>query len=545
MARLWLAGLAALVGGCVLDPAAVRTWSHVQKPERAAVIFFADGLDHRRLDELLGRGELPTIAERFVRGGVTVEHAVTSLPPITYPNCVSLITGLYPGHHGILGNRWFDRHSLKYQDYLTLKNYLAVNAEFSAPTLFDVLADQFTLNVHAHTRRGVSFSFDNPVPNAWDWVFADAAGMDARIGVYAPETVRVVNQLGRWPVVWLNYFPGIDEIGHTFGPDSRQYADCVRNLDRQIAKVCTTLDVNGMLERSYLLLVTDHGHVQTPPEQVLELRQWLDRHRGWRIWETATPQYNYVGLSGLLTRYDAVLINGAYRRAVLHLRGPGGWHELATREQVEAALHGTGGAPPLYEPPAVAVVCIRGGPDAVEVYGRGGAAAVERRVVDGRKEYRVAPLAARGAADPAALLHLTTPEQRAFVDSGWHGSREWLAATATARFPDFVAQVVEMFDSVRAGDIVIFADDNSAFSSVHPGGHGSCLDLDMHVPMFVAGPDLQAGAAIPAARLVDVMPTIVDLLGFSARLNTLTIDGVSVAAELRAARPAPAPAATP
>src|SRR5262249_40349503 len=118
-----LACLAPVLGtGCVeprrqtlqIDP-------QVHRPARSVVIFFVDGLDEVRFNEMLDRSELPHIADRFGQRGVRVDRAVTSLPSITYPNATSLLTGLFPGHHGILGNHWFDRRTLQLPDYLHAK----------------------------------------------------------------------------------------------------------------------------------------------------------------------------------------------------------------------------------------------------------------------------------------------------------------------------------------------------------------------------------------------------------------------------------------
>ena len=49
-------------------------------PERSAVIFFVDGVDHTCFDNMLAAGDLPNIEKRFVRGGVTVKNGITSLP---------------------------------------------------------------------------------------------------------------------------------------------------------------------------------------------------------------------------------------------------------------------------------------------------------------------------------------------------------------------------------------------------------------------------------------------------------------------------------
>src|SRR5512147_201956 len=105
----YAAGLGLLLvsaAGCVtrLD---VRLRDDVRRPARSVVVFFPDGMDRQRMEELVAAGRLPNIHKRFFEGGVRVRHAFSSLPSITYPNCSSLITGRFPGHHGVLGNSWF------------------------------------------------------------------------------------------------------------------------------------------------------------------------------------------------------------------------------------------------------------------------------------------------------------------------------------------------------------------------------------------------------------------------------------------------------
>ncbi len=97
-------------------------------------------------------------------------------------------------------------------------------------------------------------------------------------------------------------------------------------------------------------------------------------------------------------------------------------------------------------------------------------------------------------------------------------------------------QIVEMFDSPRTGDIVIFAKDDWAFGEKYRGGHGSCVARDMRVPMYFCGPDLPPGGRLGHARVVDVMPTVLDLLGEGDRLRSMQpLDGKSLAPLLRAA----------
>ena len=40
--------------------------------------------------------------------GATAASMIPSFPSITFPNHISIVTGLYPEHHGIVGNSFFD-----------------------------------------------------------------------------------------------------------------------------------------------------------------------------------------------------------------------------------------------------------------------------------------------------------------------------------------------------------------------------------------------------------------------------------------------------
>src|SRR3954447_5497394 len=71
--------------------------------------FLFDGCNPNVLYAAAARGEAPNVA-RLMAMGTTFEHgAMASLPTVTLANHTSVLTGLHPGHHGILHNAWFDR----------------------------------------------------------------------------------------------------------------------------------------------------------------------------------------------------------------------------------------------------------------------------------------------------------------------------------------------------------------------------------------------------------------------------------------------------
>jgi len=50
----------------------------------------------------------PATLSRLAAGGVRAEKMVPCFPTLTFPNFYTLVTGLRPEHHGIIGNSMFD-----------------------------------------------------------------------------------------------------------------------------------------------------------------------------------------------------------------------------------------------------------------------------------------------------------------------------------------------------------------------------------------------------------------------------------------------------
>ena len=80
MRRAWLTIMLSLAPvlatGCA-DPKPLNLTlsDRVERPPRSVVIFFVDGMDETRFNQMLSAGELPHIADRFAHRGVRVDVA--------------------------------------------------------------------------------------------------------------------------------------------------------------------------------------------------------------------------------------------------------------------------------------------------------------------------------------------------------------------------------------------------------------------------------------------------------------------------------------
>jgi hypothetical protein len=522
---------ACLLGaGCTHDrPLDVTLDQQVHLPDRAAVLFIVDGLDLTRMNELLALGELPNIHDRLIARGTVVDHAVTCLPSITYAVLTSILTGQFPGTHGILGNKWFDRAQLRVHDYGTIKTYRDVDRDFCAPTVYECLEDDLTASIQCAVRRGATRIIDNWATSGINWHFQGFDEVNKLIPIRFELIAQMANEVERWPLFVNAYFPGLDEVGHRYGADSEHYHRSVINVDTQIGRILDAYERIGLIDRTFFVLVADHGHVPIDPRRRFDMEKWFTLRAGLRPWTRPIPGESFEQRYLFMKSYDAVLVNGGNRRAHLHLRGTSGWYQRPTADEVLAVLGRSGG---LQNQPAVALVAVRRDDNSVLVLSAGGRAEVSRSWHGTAGE----PVYALDVLDGDPLGYASDPVLRDRVKAGPMRSREWLRLTADSMFPDFVPQIVEMFDSPHAGEAVIFAGPGASFSPTNRGGHGSAMARDMRVPMIWRGPGIPAGARIQYARTIDVMPTLLHYLGRPLdSAESKRTDGLDLADRLSAA----------
>src|SRR5947207_1908672 len=78
--------------------------------DRVVVMISVDGLAGFYLDD--PKAEMPTI-RKLANAGAQSSRMKASTPTVTWPNHTTLVTGVNPARHGVLGNNYFDRETGK------------------------------------------------------------------------------------------------------------------------------------------------------------------------------------------------------------------------------------------------------------------------------------------------------------------------------------------------------------------------------------------------------------------------------------------------
>jgi arylsulfatase A-like enzyme len=496
----------------------------VEVPQRKVILFFADGVNREVFRRMLAAGELDNIDKYLIKRGVRFEDAVTAVPSITYAITTTFLTGQVPAHHGILGNRYFDRDRLFFADYTTTATYRDTDNDYRSPTLYEILDDKLSVSIQTAMRRGVYRRIDNWATSGIRWFFNFIPEIDALVAERFYLIGDIAKKAGKWPALIFAYFPATDEMGHRYGPFSRQYRKSLLNVDEQIGRICAALKANNLLESTYLIFVSDHGMASCEKRNYILITDLLKKEFGLKITEGGPGQEKrFEQRAAYYRKYDAVVAKGGNRRAMICLRNGRDWMVPATEQQIRPIAEFFS---------KQQAVCLAAYPaqQGVIVQNQLGRALIERQgsrdeTLD-KKRYRYRVV---DGSDP--LGYGRSLRAAGLLDGEYHSGREWLRATSGTEYPDLPVQAGELFDSNRAGDLMLFAAEGWDFAKENVGGHGSVLAVDMQMPMIIAGPGIRKHDAIPTARTVDVAPTIVDMVD-PKKLTEQTFDGVSLLREI-------------
>ena len=489
---------------------------------RGAIVFVVDGVNAAVFGRMLSAGELPAIRKYFAQRGLYAPRAAAGAPSVTLANLTSIVTGLMPGHHGVAGVNWFDRNRLVWRNYETIAQKNTMDGDYTAANIYERFPARTTFSVFLQPHRGATKFIENWTSAGPPFFFRWYEFVDRLTLSRFDIVMDTARKRREFPAVTFVYLLAPDFRAYENGVDSEQYRLALKHTDRQIGRVLGDVARAGLLDKIHIAFVSDHGMGQVtrhfPIRAHLRRAAGLDIAPG-RLWEK-TPfekrlghyrEYNTV-LYGSGDRYWAVCLRKPLRD---ESGSPTGFAPWPVRPS-PADLHNyPGAAPPqgpttdipkmLAEIEAVDAAAWSVGPNRVRVRRAGGE--VEFRQDGGAGS----PISCRVVAGSDPL--------------GWSGKvpadalngapmtpREWLAATIETDYPDLPAQIVAYFRCRRAGDIAVFAAPGWDFGNSNRAGHGGLRPADVLTPMLLAGPGVPHGT-VPAARTVDLAPTLLKLLG--------------------------------
>lgn len=274
---LWFFGSLLVASGVGLaqNQAASKT------PVRHVVLVSIDGLAATYLDD--PRANLPTL-RNLAAEGASAKGMLTSFPSVTWPSHTSLVTGVQPARHGVIGNNVWNRKLNRAVTYIGDPE-LTKDEAVHVPTLYDA----------AHQAGLTAGSVIWPCCNgakSLKWVIPDAGREDLHARFTTPGFVAELGQagidiskLGVWgwnkqystqrDVLYtrvaryllekhgvnllLVHLINPDGVEHNYGPHTPEAYAAVAESDERIAEIWATLQKPPLAGKATLFVVSDHG----------------------------------------------------------------------------------------------------------------------------------------------------------------------------------------------------------------------------------------------------------------------------------------------
>lgn len=363
--------LAVCFGGlCVTDAPTLHAQSDSTGELPPTVILIS--LDGFRWD-YVDRQEAVTL-QGLARRGVRAHGLIPIFPSKTFPNHYSMVTGLYPEHHGLVANNMYDPTR---DAWYGLSDREAVgDPHWYGGEPIWVAAERDSQRTAPMFWPGSEAAIGGVRPSYWEPFDFDRSPtelVDQTLGMLdLPRNVR--------PTFMTMYLHLTDDMGHTYGTDSPELDGAIAVVDSALARLEAGLAARNMVDEVDLIVVSDHGMADTSQERLIIIDDVVDLELVTvSDWNPVMAVWPDSGMESVVyEQLRSVPHLTVYRRAEmpdrLHYRdhervapligvADEGW-SIATREYADDHPHAFDGATHGYDPaaPSMHGILIAAGP---------------------------------------------------------------------------------------------------------------------------------------------------------------------------------------
>ncbi|GEN76067.1 alkaline phosphatase family protein [Chryseobacterium hagamense] len=205
---------------------------------------------------------------KYSAQGVRAKDMLPSYPSITFPNHWTLVTGLYPAHHGLIDNYFYDYG--RKENYEASSRKTAEDGSWYGGTPLWSLAEKQGMVSASMMWVGSASDAGGKRPSfyyPYHEKFSPAEKADKVIGwLKLPMDQR--------PHFIAVYFPEVDASGHHFGPDAKETGEAVHLVDQAIGNLVSKINDLGLKNVNFVF-VSDHGMIKVDGEHPLEIPSLL------------------------------------------------------------------------------------------------------------------------------------------------------------------------------------------------------------------------------------------------------------------------------
>ncbi len=190
-------------------------------------------------------------------------------PSLTFPNHYSMATGLYPDHHGLVGNEFWTTQDEHYK--LNLREAVSNPKFYGGEPIWNTAGRQ-GLKTACYFWVGSEAKIGGRYPDIWkkyDGNTSFSARTDSIVKwLELPEAKR--------PRLIMCYFDEPDHAGHIHGTKSQEVLEAIKLVDQQVGNLRAKLSRLDIAPQIDLIIVSDHGMQDLDRRKAVKLSDYLE-----------------------------------------------------------------------------------------------------------------------------------------------------------------------------------------------------------------------------------------------------------------------------
>ncbi len=285
-------------------------------------------LDGFRAD-FLTRGVTPTL-NQFIAEGVSPKYMMPSFPSVTFPNHYTLVTGLYPESHGVVGNTFWDPDLEAEFHYTDPARSMQPKWWAGGEPLW-VTAEKQDVKAAIHMWPGSEAGVEYGATYVDKFNGSEVLSRKTERILGLLDLPSIENELvpKLRPQFIAAYVPNVDHMGHKYGPNSTEIWDTISSVDVMLHDIFMGLEERNLTSLVNVVVVSDHGMATTSTDRLIQLDDLIDLNLvehidGW-------PLYG-------LRPKDPIDLRGLYDRLLVESQSSGNF-EVYLKENMPERYH--------------------------------------------------------------------------------------------------------------------------------------------------------------------------------------------------------------
>lgn len=214
------------------------------------------------------RGLTPNL-KMMEEQGVSALSLMPVFPSKTFPNHISIITGMYPENHGIIHNEFYDH--LTGEKYKVGDEKSIRDARWYQGEAFWETAERQGIITASYFWPGSELTLEYRRPTYVEYYDHDRPYKERIAGVIQwlqlPEEKR--------PHFITLYFDATDSKGHKHGPDSPETNLAIQQLDETLGLLFSELEKLEFSSEINIIVVSDHGMTNVDTKRLVNIENIL------------------------------------------------------------------------------------------------------------------------------------------------------------------------------------------------------------------------------------------------------------------------------